>query len=72
MDVSDRVALAFDGDPELVAAAQTHEHYIAGETLAVEVSIRRCPADAGQSVWIDGRELRVGLQRASEPDRLPL
>jgi isoleucyl-tRNA synthetase len=63
LEVTDRIALGFAGDSELVAAARTHEGYIAGETLAVEVIYDG--AESGtSSVWIDGRELRVGLSRA--------
>ena len=38
LEVSDRILLTLDGDGELVAAAQAHEAYIAGETLATQVS----------------------------------
>jgi isoleucyl-tRNA synthetase len=66
LDVSDRITLSLEGDSELVDAAQTHEPYIAGETLAVEVGYDGSPRDDGPvtSVWIDGRELRVRLARA--------
>src|SRR5207248_7775139 len=66
LDVSDRIKLSFEGDVELLEAAQAHERYIAGETLAVEVSYDGNPRHDGpvSSVWIDGRELRVRLARA--------
>jgi isoleucyl-tRNA synthetase len=71
LDVSDRITLAFDGDDELLAAAQAHQPYIARETLAVEVQYAPAGPDGasvcgpdGASVWIDGRELRLRLTRA--------
>jgi isoleucyl-tRNA synthetase len=65
LEVTDRIALGLAGDSELVAAARAHEGYIAGETLAIEVSYDGAGAESGaSSVWIDGRELRVGLRRA--------
>ena len=36
--VEDRIALRLGGDDELLAAARAHEPYVAGETLALEVS----------------------------------
>jgi isoleucyl-tRNA synthetase len=69
LEVSDRITLSFEGDNELMAAAQAHEPYIAGETLAVEVGYDGNPRDDGpvSSVWIDGRELRVRLAPAETP-----
>jgi isoleucyl-tRNA synthetase len=48
--------LAIDGDDAIVAAARSHETYIAGETLAVKVSYESLD---GSALDIDGRELRV-------------
>jgi isoleucyl-tRNA synthetase len=64
LDVTDRIVLGFAGDAELLAAARAHERYIAGETLALEVSYDGAISDAATSVRIDGRELRVALGRA--------
>ena len=41
LQVEDRIALALGGDEELLAAARDHEDYVARETLAVEVELRR-------------------------------
>ncbi len=38
LEVSDRILLTLDGDAELLGAARAHEAYIAGETLATQVS----------------------------------
>jgi isoleucyl-tRNA synthetase len=66
LEVSDRITLSLEGDGELLAAAQAHQPYIAGETLAVEVGYEGDGRGGGStsSVWIDGRELRVRLARA--------
>ncbi len=63
LEVSDRIVLRLSGDPVLLAAAQKHERYVAGETLAVEV-IYEAGLDGGEPLRIDGRELRVSLARA--------
>ena len=38
LEVEDRIALTLDGDATLIDAAREHEPYVAGETLAVEVT----------------------------------
>ena len=61
LEISDRIVLTLDGDPELLDAARAHEAHIATETLAVEV--RYEPLDGVDAVLIDGRELRVRVER---------
>jgi isoleucyl-tRNA synthetase len=61
LDVSDRIELGLGGDDELLAAARDHEAYLAGETLATSVDYGS--AD-GAAVKVDGRELRISVQRA--------
>ncbi len=41
LQVEDRIELALGGDAELLAAARDHEAYLAQETLAVSVALRR-------------------------------
>jgi isoleucyl-tRNA synthetase len=62
LEVSDRIVLTIDGDSELLEAARKHQDYIAGETLAVEV--RYAPLPNVDPIRIDGRELRIGVERA--------
>jgi isoleucyl-tRNA synthetase len=62
LDVSDRISLALGGDAELVEAARAHEEYVTGETLATSVTY---DAAEGASATIEGRELRIGVERAS-------
>ena len=64
LEVTDRIALTLDGDDLLVAAARTHERYIAGETLAVQVSYESLDGTVAPAV-IDGHELRVGVALSS-------
>ncbi|MFI5121444.1 MAG: isoleucine--tRNA ligase [Vicinamibacteria bacterium] len=62
LDVSDRISLTLGGDESLVAAARSHEQYIAGETLATSVGYDgEGPATPAS---IEGRELLIGLRRA--------
>jgi isoleucyl-tRNA synthetase len=63
LEVSDRIVLTLDGDDSLLAAARAHEPYIAGETLAVQVSYESLNGAA--PVTIDGRELRIGVALAA-------
>jgi isoleucyl-tRNA synthetase len=59
LEITDRIILSLSGDDDLLVAARAHERYIAGETLAVEVSYESLNGAA--PVTIDGRELRVGV-----------
>jgi isoleucyl-tRNA synthetase len=63
LDVTDRIGLVLGGDSELLDAARAHEAYVAGETLATTVGYDG--EAAGGATQIDGRELRIGLERAS-------
>jgi isoleucyl-tRNA synthetase len=63
LEVSDRIALTLDGDEELLAAARSHESYVAGETLAMRVSYEHVDGKGAPSV-IDGRALGVGVALA--------
>ena len=60
LDVSDRIRLRLGGDAELVEAARAHEEYVAGEVLATGVAYG---ADGGTPAVIDGRELRIAVER---------
>jgi isoleucyl-tRNA synthetase len=62
--VEDRIVLTLGGDAELLAAAQAHEPYVAGETLAVEVAYDGRAESTGETVTIEGRELRIAVARA--------
>jgi isoleucyl-tRNA synthetase len=62
--VEDRISLTLGGDEELLAAARAHEGYLAGETLAVSVSYDGAFPEAVSVVEIEGRELRIALERA--------
>jgi isoleucyl-tRNA synthetase len=63
LEVTDRIALTLDGDAALVAAARTHEGYVAAETLAVQVSYESLDGTT-EPVSIDGRSLQVGVEPA--------
>jgi isoleucyl-tRNA synthetase len=62
LDVSDRISLSLGGDRDLVEAARAHEDYVSGETLATSVDY---DADgSAQPAQIEGRELRIAVERA--------
>jgi isoleucyl-tRNA synthetase len=62
LEVSDRIALSLSGDEDLLGAARAYEDYIAGETLATEISYESL--DGAAPIQIDGRELRIGVALA--------
>ncbi|MGC9221406.1 MAG: isoleucine--tRNA ligase [Solirubrobacteraceae bacterium] len=68
LQISDRIRLVLTGDEELTQAARTHQVYIAGEVLAVDVRYGAPSATpdmgAAESVRIDGRDLQIWVQRA--------
>jgi len=64
LEVSDRIELRLGGDDELLDVAREHEAYIAGETLATEVHYDGAGPDV-ISAMIEGRELSIGVVRAS-------
>jgi len=61
--IEDRIVLALGGDDALLDAARAHEDYVAGEVLAVSVQYTSENGRA-EVASIDGRELRVTVQRA--------
>ena len=61
LEVTDRIELVLGGDPDLLEAARAHEPYVAGETLATTVSYDG--EAAGAATEIEGRGLRIGLER---------
>jgi isoleucyl-tRNA synthetase len=62
LEVSDRIVLRLGGDGRLLDAARAHEPYVAGEVLAIEVAY---DGDGeGEPATIEGRELRVAVERA--------
>jgi isoleucyl-tRNA synthetase len=61
--VEDRIRLSLGGDAELVEAARAHQGYVAGETLAIDLSFPEAMAD-GTVATIEGRPLHISLERA--------
>jgi isoleucyl-tRNA synthetase len=61
--IEDRIALLVGGDDELVGAVRAHESYVAGETLATSVGYDGT-GELGESTLIDGRKLRISVERA--------
>ena len=63
--VEDRIALTLAGDSELLDAAQAHEAYVIGETLAVEVAYDGSDGEQSERLEIEGRELLIAVERRS-------
>ncbi|MDQ6605466.1 MAG: isoleucine--tRNA ligase [Actinomycetota bacterium] len=62
LDVTDRIALTLDGDPGLLVAAQAHQDYVAGETLALQISYESQP-DGSRAVRSGEAGSRAGGRR---------
>ncbi len=62
LEITDRITLALAGDPDLLAAAQAHQDYLASEVLATSVAYDSA-ATNGATAKIDGRELKIGVSR---------
>jgi isoleucyl-tRNA synthetase len=63
LEITDRIALTLTGDPDLLAAAQAHQDYLAGEVLATSVAYDGA-ATNGATAKIAGRDLTIGVSRA--------
>src|SRR4051794_7471907 len=61
LEVEDRIALTLGGDGDLLEAARAHEGYVAGETLAVEVTYDG--ERGGEAATIEGRPLTIEVAR---------
>jgi isoleucyl-tRNA synthetase len=61
--VEDRIRLSLGGDTDLLEAARAHSGYVAGETLAIDLSFPEAMAD-GTVATIEGRPLHISLERA--------
>jgi isoleucyl-tRNA synthetase len=70
LEVEDRIELRLDGDPALIAAAEAHRDHLAGETLAVELTLTPGAESAveamdySEQAEIDGLPLSIGLRRS--------
>jgi isoleucyl-tRNA synthetase len=60
-DISDRITLTLDGDPQLLDAARQHQEYIAAETLAASVLYSSLNGDP--PIQIDNLDLLIGVER---------
>ncbi|MHB8657011.1 MAG: isoleucine--tRNA ligase [Solirubrobacteraceae bacterium] len=63
LEITDRILLALDGDARLLGAARAHQSYLAGETLAREVSYESL--NGIEPIQVDGLELKVAVALAA-------
>ncbi|MBV9198067.1 MAG: isoleucine--tRNA ligase [Solirubrobacterales bacterium] len=68
LEVSDRIVLTLDGDEDLLGAARAHERYIAGETLATEVSYEDLPDELCADESDTARSGAAGRRARGEHD----
>jgi isoleucyl-tRNA synthetase len=62
LDVSDRITLTVDAEPEVTAAVEAHRDFVAAETLARSVAFG--PADGFEGEAGEGEVVRVTVARA--------
>jgi isoleucyl-tRNA synthetase len=64
-ELSDRIVVYYQGDPEVEAVFESHGDYIAAETLAVRLVKGERPASArGSDLRLNGRPVWLGVERA--------
>jgi isoleucyl-tRNA synthetase len=66
LDVEDRIELILGGDPALLDAVRAHESYVAGETLAVELTLGEGEAaamDYSERSDVESLPLEIALRR---------
>jgi len=61
LNVEDRIALRLGGDDGLLEAVRAHEPYVSAETLATSLET---DAAEGESATIEGRELRISVEKS--------
>ena len=75
LQVEDRIELSLAGAPALIEAAEAHRDYVAGETLAVEMSLGDGDAaspppattdDYREQAEVDGLELAIALRKTHD------
>jgi isoleucyl-tRNA synthetase len=67
LEVEDRIELALKGDPDLIEAAKEHREYIAGETLAVGLTLdgeADAAAEHREQAEIEGKKIEIALRRS--------
>ena len=68
LQVEDRIDLTLTGDDALIEAVRQHADYVAGETLAANLSFDGATAEGAhtETARIDGSELGIALRRAGQ------
>jgi isoleucyl-tRNA synthetase len=69
LEVEDRIELVLTGASELIAAVEAHRDYVAGETLAVRLTVdvdasTVAMMDSSERVTIDAQPLEIALRRS--------
>jgi isoleucyl-tRNA synthetase len=69
LEVEDRIELALSGDPALIAAAEVHRDYLAGETLTIELSLGGNNPDNcySEQTEIDSLPLTIAVRVTQRP-----
>jgi isoleucyl-tRNA synthetase len=62
LDLADRIRLTLHAKGRLTEALRTHEAWIAGEVLAVELTIAE-DTDVDAETFVDGDPLAIRLER---------
>ncbi|HXG91083.1 MAG TPA: isoleucine--tRNA ligase [Blastocatellia bacterium] len=63
LDVADRIRINYFASDELAAAVSAHSDYLAGETLAVELSRSTAPLDSPHAIKLGGESIQLAIDK---------
>jgi isoleucyl-tRNA synthetase len=64
LDVTDRIRIAYFTTDDPATAVSAHSDYIAGETLAVEISRSLDPLDSSHTLQLGGEAIQLSINKA--------
>ncbi|HKP87604.1 MAG TPA: isoleucine--tRNA ligase [Blastocatellia bacterium] len=63
LDVADRIRIAYFASDEMAAAVFDHNDYLAGETLALEISRSDSPIDSSHAIKLGGESIQLAISK---------
>ena len=63
LDVADRIRIAYFASDEMAAAVSAHYDYLAGETLALEITRSDSMIDSSHTVKLGGESIQLAITK---------
>ena len=63
LDVADRIRISYFASDEMAAAVLAHYNYLAGETLALEITRSDSMIDSSHTVKLGGESVQLALSK---------